>query len=156
MTCPDDITLAAEDPTSPDALAPMAELNGELHTRYPGSSIHGLDPSTLSKSGGVFVIARAAGQPVGCGALRPLDAGIAEIKRMFVVPAYRSRGIARRVLASLETATLERRFALLRLETGLRQPEAIHLYESAGYIRIAAFGEYVGDPHSVCMEKRLR
>jgi ribosomal protein S18 acetylase RimI-like enzyme len=84
-----------------------------------------------------------------------LGAGVGEVKRMYVAPAFRGRGIARALLRALEAAAGRLGVAVLRLETGTRQPEAIGLYEAAGYARIPAFGEYVGDPLSVCFEKRL-
>jgi len=155
MNASPDITIAAEDPTSADATALMEQLNRELLARYPDSSVHGLDPAKLSASGGVFLIARRGGQPVGCGALRPDATGLAEIKRMFVLPAFRGKGVSRKLLDALEAEARKRGFTTLRLETGYGQPEAIGLYLTAGFTRIAAFGEYVGVPHSVCFEKRL-
>jgi GNAT superfamily N-acetyltransferase len=74
---------------------------------------------------------------------------------MYVRASARRRGVAAAVLAELERLATARGLTTLRLETGDRQPEAIALYESCGYRPIPAFGEYLGDPHSVCMEKRL-
>jgi putative acetyltransferase len=88
--------------------------------------------------------------------VRFLERGIGEVKRMCVAPAFRGRGIARALLRGLEGAACQLGFAALRLETGTRQPEAIGLYEAAGYARIPAFGEYAGDPFSVCFEKRVQ
>ena len=87
-----------------------------------------------------------AGTAVGCGALRLLADGAAEVKRMYVVPAARGLGVARAVLAGLEDAARERGWTTLRLETGPRQPEAVDLYLSAGYRPIDAFGGYAGEP----------
>jgi GNAT superfamily N-acetyltransferase len=86
------------------------------------------------------------GTALGCGALRALGDGVAEVKRMYVVPAARGRGVSRAVLGALEDAARERGWTTLRLETGPRQPEAIGLYVSAGYGPIQAFGAYAGDP----------
>ena len=86
----------------------------------------------------------AAGTPLGCGALRRLDDDAAEVKRMYVVPEARGRGVSKALLAGLEDAARECGWGTLRLETGPRQPEAIGLYERAGYRPIAAFGAYVG------------
>jgi ribosomal protein S18 acetylase RimI-like enzyme len=74
---------------------------------------------------------------------------------MFVLPEFRGRGIARRILEALESKARDLRYASVCLETGIGQPEAIGLYKSAGYREIAGFGEYVGNPFSVCFEKRL-
>jgi GNAT superfamily N-acetyltransferase len=105
--------------------------------------------------GGLFVVARLDGRSVGCGGVRSLEGTIAEIKRMYVDPAARRRGIGRRILARLEDAAREAGYRTARLETGLARPEAIALYDAAGYQRIPPFGEYRDDPLSVCFEKRL-
>lgn len=101
----------------------------------------------------VFLVARLSGQPVGCGALRRFDDHTAEIKRMYVAPAGRRQGIARRILMELERHAHEFGYRAIRLETGVRQPDAQRLYESLGYQRIAAFGPYAGNPTSVCYER---
>ncbi|HEV7965344.1 MAG TPA: GNAT family N-acetyltransferase, partial [Actinoplanes sp.] len=80
---------------------------------------------------------------------------VAEIKRMFVRPAYRGRGIARQLVVALEEEALAAGRPILRLETGTYLPAALALYRSAGYLPIPVFGEYVGNPFSVCFEKRL-
>ncbi len=103
----------------------------------------------------MFLIARIESEPVGCGAIRRLDDDTAEVKRMYVVPSARRRGIARRLLAELERRAAEFGYRTLRLETGDLQIEAIALYESCAWGRIEAFGEYVGSPISVCFEKHL-
>jgi putative acetyltransferase len=92
---------------------------------------------------------------VACGAWQPLAAGVAEIKRMFVRPAYRGRGIARQLVVALEEEALAAGRPILRLETGTYLPAALALYRSAGYLPIPVFGEYVGNPFSLCFEKRL-
>jgi GNAT superfamily N-acetyltransferase len=86
------------------------------------------------------------GTALGCGALRALDSDAAELKRMYVVPDARGRGVATALLAALEGVARDRGWATLRLETGPRQPEAIALYTRAGYRPIEAFGAYVGVP----------
>jgi putative acetyltransferase len=80
---------------------------------------------------------------------------VGEIKRMFVRPAARGRGIARLLLARLEVEARARGFRLLRLETGSLQPDARGLYERAGYRPIPCFGPYAGAPHSRCYERRI-
>lgn len=103
-----------------------------------------------------FLLVQLGGQAVGCAALRPLDAATAEVKRMYVVPQVRRRGIARCLLGELERRAVEFGYSLIRLETGNRQPEAVALYESFGFRRIAPYGRHVGDPMSICFEKRVR
>ena len=93
----------------------------------------------------MVVVARDAdGMAVGCGALRAVSPDVAELKRMYVVPVQRGRGLSKRLLAALESAAARRGWTTLRLETGPRQPEAVALYEGAGYRPIGPFGAYVG------------
>ena len=101
------------------------------------------------------MVARLGGQPIGCGALRRIDETTAEVKRMYVAPDGRRRGIARRILHALEELAAGFNYRTIRLQTGLEQPEAISLYESSGYHRIAAYGHHIGDPRSVCFEKSI-
>jgi GNAT superfamily N-acetyltransferase len=121
-----------------------AAQQDEVRARYDGHGEPGVPPSADDVA--VVLVARDDdGTPMGCGALRPLGPDAAEVKRMYVVPAARSLGIGRLVLAGLEAAALERGWTTLRLETGERQPEAIGLYTRAGYRPIDAFGHYVDD-----------
>jgi GNAT superfamily N-acetyltransferase len=122
-----------------------ADQQRELRARYPGSPEPGSPPTAADVS--VVVLARDDdGTAVGCGALRALDGTGAEVKRMYVVPSARGRGIARAVLAALEVAALERGWTTLWLETGPRQPEAVALYVGAGYRPTGPFGAYRDDP----------
>src|SRR5262245_54116462 len=125
-----DLTLHPEPLDSPAARRLIPALNAELEGRYPeaGADHFRLDPEEVGPGRGAFVVAYAAGEPVGCGAVRRLDADVAEIKRMYVIPALRGRGIAGRVLAALEDEARTLGVARLVLETGVRQPEAIALY----------------------------
>jgi GNAT superfamily N-acetyltransferase len=117
----------------------------EIRARYGGKDEPGTHPSSADVS--VVVVARDDdGTALGCGALRELGGDVAEVKRMYVVPAARGQGVATAVLAALEAAALERGWRTLRLETGPLQPEAIGLYRGAGYREIGAFGGYAGDP----------
>lgn len=101
------------------------------------------------------LVAREDGVPAGCGCLKQYDGDTVEVKRIFVDPAYRNRGIAGKILKDLEGWAEERGFDRAVLETGLRQPEAIHLYEKSGYRRIENYGPYKSMPNSVCFEKTL-
>jgi GNAT superfamily N-acetyltransferase len=113
-------------------------------------------PADFVPPAGMFVVARLDGRALGCGGVRPHEGTIAEIKRMYVDPPARRRGVARRILVRLEDAAREFGYRSVRLETGRKQPEAIALYESAGYEHIESYGEFKGDPLSVCFEKSLR
>ena len=135
----------------------IAALNAELSTMYPeeGANHFRLDAGEVGAGRGAFLVGRVDGAPAGCGAVRRIDAETGEIKRMYVAPAFRGRGIGGRLLAALEAEARRLWIARVVLETGPRQLEALGLYRGAGYVVIPAFGEYVGSPLSVCMEKRL-
>ena len=152
------MTIDFERPDSEEAVSLIRQLDEDLCRRYPEMPpklIHGLHPSDLADPKFTFLIARINGRGVGCGALRNLGPGVGEVKRLFVLPDFRGHGIARRILAALESRALELGHATVRLETGKGQPEAICLYKSSGYREIAAFGEYVDNVFSVCFEKQL-
>lgn len=148
-------SIAAIAATSAEARDLMAALDADLGRRYPGHPTHGLRERDLEHPDTMFIVARVEDRAVGCGSARRLGPGVAEIKRMYVRPGYRGRGLARRILEALEAELRDQGITVIRLETGSRQPEALGLYCSAGYEEIAAFGEYVGDPLSRCFEKRL-
>lgn len=132
----------------PDVQRLSTDQQTEIRARYGGKLEPGQAPSAADVA--VALLARDDdGTALGCGALRPLGDGVAEVKRMYVVPEARGRGVARAVLAGLEEAARERGWTTLRLETGPRQPEAVALYGSAGYRPIEAFGVYVGDPDAL-------
>jgi putative acetyltransferase len=97
-----------------------------------------------------------SGRAVGCGAIVESKDGWAEIKRMFVSPLARGQNIGRRLLQKLEAAAVDKGVPLLRLETGIKQPEALALYRSAGFVEIGPFGKYAPDPLSLFMEKPLQ
>ena len=101
------------------------------------------------------VVAYLDGEVAGCGAFRSFDPGIAEIKRMFVSPTSRRRGIAAQILKELESWALEEQFKTCILETGFNQPEAIALYQKSGYTVIPNYGPYIGISNSVCMKKLI-
>jgi GNAT superfamily N-acetyltransferase len=101
------------------------------------------------------VLAVDAGTAIACGSFRPYDATSVEIKRMYVAPPARRRGIASALLRELEAWARERGFTAAVLETGTGQPEAQALYERSGYKHVDQFPPYVGLPLSVCMRKTL-
>ena len=124
------------------------DQQAEIIELYGGKTEPGRPPSAADIS--VVLVARDDdGTPLGCGALRALGDGVAEVKRMYVVPSRRGHGVSRSLLAGLENAAQQRGWTTLRLETGPLQTAAIALYESGGYRPIAAFGGYAGDPRAV-------
>lgn len=103
------------------------------------------------------VLAFSGNEPVACGAFRPsiMDSTI-EIKRMFVHPDFRGKGISRLILAELEQWAREQQYTSAILETGIKQPAAISLYAKSGYQRIANYGSYQDIEESICMRKELK
>ena len=101
------------------------------------------------------VVAYVDDTAVGCGAIKKFDDGTIEIKRMYVRPEQRGKGIAGEVLRELESWAVELGFGEAVLETGKKQPEAIRLYEKSGYNLIPNYGQYQGVDNSVCMKKSL-
>ncbi len=91
--------------------------------------------------------------PVACGAFKPFNLTTVEIKRMFVLPEQRGKGFAAEVLGDLENWAITQKFSTFVLETGLKQPEAIRLYEKSGYHKTENYGQYMGIDNSVCMKK---
>jgi GNAT superfamily N-acetyltransferase len=150
----DKIEIRIEPASTPAESALIAALDHDILRRYPGEPVNGIDAPEFERSGGVFAVGYVDGTPAACGAFRPWG-DAAEVKRMFVAPEFRGRGLARKMLQFLEAEATRRGYTRAVLETGTGQPEAIGLYTSAGWQPIAVFGPYVGSPISTCFEKRL-
>ena len=152
----DPIRIEPGDPADRAFVHLHEALDRELGELYPADSIYSVEPDKLDAPGCCLLLARKAdGEAVACGALRRLSAEQAEIKRMYVVPEYRGQALGRRILEELERRAAAFGYTSLRLETGERQPAAVGLYRSFGYIRIPCYNEYAYDPHSLCFEKKL-
>jgi GNAT superfamily N-acetyltransferase len=141
------------------AARPLTDAQAvELRERYGGWEGAGPEPAPVQfeHPEGRFLVARLEGEPVGCAGICRCDGeATAELRRMYVVPAARRRGVGRALVAALEQAARELGYRTLRLETGPEQPEAIRLYESAGFRRIPNFGPYAHQRRSICLEKPL-
>lgn len=135
----------------------MQALFAELLERYgvPDADPDHLSADDLASPAGAFVVAWLGDLAVGCGGIRRHDDGIGELKRMYVTPPFRGRGVSRRVLTELEARARTLRYRRLVLETGVRQPEAMQLYETAGYAAIEPYGWYRTSPLSRCYAKTL-
>ena len=149
--------IEAADPRSPEAAELIRQLTAELVARYDGEDdgTGKFRPEDVVVAGAAFLVGRVGGRPAACGAFRPLEPGIAELKRVFVVPAQRGRGFGAQLLAELERRAAGCGYHTLRLETGTRQPESIRLYERAGWSRIENFEPHADSVWSVCFEKVL-
>ena len=125
----------------------LRAMSDEIAELYDGLDLNGANrpratPEDLSPPGGAFLVGWQGDTPVCCGGLKRLPDSTAEIKRMFVVPAARSRGVARQLLAALEAKAAELGYETVRLDTGPRQPHAQSLYESTGYRPIHNFNAH--------------
>jgi putative acetyltransferase len=150
-------SIRVVNPQGEDALSLLREAAIEARALYPELHTEGApwpgNPPT--PPGGTYVIAYEVEIPVGCGALRPIDAATVEVRRMYVLKSARRSGVARKILAALEASAARMGYKVMRLETGNRQHAAMALYESFGFERIAPFGECMNDPTSVCYEKHV-
>lgn len=149
------ITIERAAIDSPEARQLLAEVCAEIDRIY--GNTEPTDPAFtgMNEPRTAFLIAREAGEPIGCAAIRPRSPAIAEVKRMYVRPAARGTGVGRLLMAQLEEIARENGFAEVWLETGRGQPAAMRLYESIGYARITSFGDYKDEPDNVCYGKRL-
>jgi putative acetyltransferase len=149
------VTIAFESLDQPEVLALIAELDAYQDTLYPPESRHALDLASLKQANVLFAVARdSTGEAMGCGAI-VLGREFGELKRMYVSPRGRGQGVARKLLALLESRAIGSGCKLLKLETGPYQHEALALYASAGYERRGPFGDYTNDPLSVFMQKHI-
>ena len=131
--------------------AEVAQLYAGLDLRAANMPKAG--PEQLNAPNGSFLVGYEDGVAICCGGLKRLDAEACELKRMYVIPPARGRGVARALLAALEDRARELGYAIARLDTGPRQQGAQHLYESAGYVAVTNFN---GNPVATFFgEKRL-
>ncbi|HEV2061624.1 MAG TPA: GNAT family N-acetyltransferase [Solirubrobacteraceae bacterium] len=146
--------MDAASPPASDLIEAMVSEMVPLYGRIdrPGMPVAG--PEQFSPPRGAFLVGfDEDGRPVCGGGLKPLGPDVVEIKRMYVVPEARGRGVARRLLAALEDAARELGYATARLDTGPKQPHAERLYREAGYREIADFN--ANPAASFWGEKRL-
>jgi ribosomal protein S18 acetylase RimI-like enzyme len=149
------VVISEERPDSPDAVALIGELDAHLTAAYAVESRHGFSVEKLVRDGVRFFVARDDGDAAGCGGVLLVGRDYAEVKRMYVRPAFRGRRIGQLMLDHLVEHARRHGLSLVRLETGIHQREAIALYERSGFRRIPPFGPYRDDPVSLCYEKRL-
>jgi GNAT superfamily N-acetyltransferase len=136
------IEFKTVDPAAPpasDLLAAMVAEMNDLYGDIEGPHMPSATPADFAPPHGTFFVGYRDGEPVCAGGIKRLDDHAAEIKRMYVVPAARRRGVARALLGALEDAARERGYRVVRLDTGARQPHAMALYASEGYVEIGNF-----------------
>jgi putative acetyltransferase len=149
------VAVTIEAPRQAQLLDLMRQGDEFTLSLYPPESCHLLGVEELEIPGVTVFVARDSGPALGMAALVERGDGTAELKRMFVPPAARGKGVAAELLRVLEGHASTTGLHLIQLETGPLQDAAIRVYERAGYLLIPNFGKYVGDPNSVCYEKAL-
>jgi GNAT superfamily N-acetyltransferase len=137
---------------------PMAEAQqAELTERHHGSPGSGAMPSPeyFQPPDGTFLVVYIDGEPAGCGGVGRLGESVGELRRMYVLPSQRGKGLGRVLLGALEDAARDLGYTTMQLETGSEAPEALGLYTSSGYEPIPCWGPFATDPKSRCFEKQL-
>ena len=148
--------IAATRPDNEEASALVAELQTHLGSRgYPLASQHGYSVEKLLQEAVAFFVVRCDGVAAGCGGVQLYGREYGELKRMYVRPAFRGRGLGKAMLRHLAQYARDRGVAALRLETGIYETPAIGLYEAFGFRRRLPFGEYREDPYSLYYEMSL-
>jgi putative acetyltransferase len=151
------VRIQLERADQPEVIALIDALDAYQQPLYPPESHHGIDIAALTRPEVLMAVVRNADSlAVGCGALvLAADGHSGELKRMFLLPAWRGGGRAKALLAFLEQAGAKRGCRTFQLETGIHQQEALAFYTAAGYGRRGPFGDYAPDPLSVFMERTL-
>lgn len=153
------LTIQVETPRQAEVLVLMDELDAHQKPLSPPESFHGADLDALAAPEIRFLVLRdAEGRAQGCGAVwlgTVAGEAAGELKRIYVRPTLRGQGAGARLVGELERVALSAGARRLYLETGVRQMEALRLYERLGYTHRGPFGDYLPDPHSAFMEKAL-
>jgi GNAT superfamily N-acetyltransferase len=143
---------APVDPECAEAQALIAQLDGALAAICGDSGSGSFDPDDVRGPGSVFLVARDDGVALGCGALRPLAPGVAELKRMYARPGS---GAGRFLLAALEAQAVGLGYRAVWLSTRRVNERALAFYARHGYLPVENYGKYAGREASVCLGKRL-
>lgn len=147
------LVIAPENPTRSEVRELLAELDCYLESLYPPESRHGLNIEALQHQSVTLFLAKIDDKPIGCGGIQLQAPGYAEIKRMYVRPAMRGKGIGKQLVLKIEAFAKQSDVCTLRLETGVHQLEAIYLYQKLGYYPIPPFDDYKEDPLCLFFEK---
>src|SRR5918996_4892090 len=147
--------IVAESPDTVDARTLIAELDAYLIPLYPIEDHYGYSIEQLLNEEVAFFVIRHDGVAAGGGGIKLVGTAYGEIKRMYVRPAFRGLGLGTHMLEHLTAYALQHGVGVLRLETGIYQPEASRLYERYGFQRIPPFGDYEEGPFHLFYEKRV-
>jgi GNAT superfamily N-acetyltransferase len=133
----------------------VEQVQEEYVQRYGGRDAAVVDAGEFQPPRGVFLVAEVAGVPAGCGAWRAMSPDVAEIKRVYVEPAFRRRGLAQAIVAALEDGAARAGHESVVLNTGQQQPEALALYRDLGYGPVSGYGTYASSPDAVFLGKQM-
>jgi len=149
------IEVIRADPREAKIRQLIESLDVYMLALYPSESTHRVDTTILASRNARFFCALCDGMLVGCGGIL-IEHDYAEVKRIFVSPKARGLGVGRKLMERLEVESRRLGFKLLRLETGIYQPEALALFKAMGFIPRLSFGDYPNnDPNSIFMEKQV-
>ena len=147
------LVIERQTPDQPEVWRLLVQADARSASLYPLQNRSGLSPAELVARDVRFFVAHEAGHVVGCGGYALVPPGLAELKRIFVVPEARGRGVGRRIIVAIEQAARTEGIEGVLLETGVKSTEAIGLYRLLGYAERPPFGDNGPDPLSVFMEK---
>jgi GNAT superfamily N-acetyltransferase len=133
----------------------VEQVQQEYVERYGGRDAAVVEPGEFLPPRGVFLVAEVDGVPAGCGAWRALSPGVAEIKRVYVEPGFRRKGLAQVIVAALEDGAARAGHGSVVLNTGQQQPEALALYADLAYLPVSGYGIYACSPDAVFLGKEL-
>ena len=149
------IEVIRADPREAKIRKLIESLDVYMLALYPSESTHRVDTAILASRNARFFSALCDGMLVGCGGIL-IEHDYAEVKRIFVSPKARGLGVGRKLMERLEVESRRLGFKLLRLETGIYQPEALALFKAMGFIPRLSFGDYPNnDPNSIFIEKQV-
>ncbi len=159
MSFLDEITIERECQLAEDTAEMVIEVDNYTRSLYSPENIYGFKPNQLEHPKIHFMVVRKDGQPIACAGIKIYDEDendqYTEVKRMYVRQGYRGKGLAKHLLKVLEELSLSLGFPVVRLETGIHQPDAISLYQKVGYKSRGVFGDYRESTENVFFEKIL-
>ena len=148
-----DINIQTCSPSDPDGKQLLDELSSQLFEITGNDGRHSFAEDDVQLPGSVFLIARIDGEPVGCGAIRPISDEICEIKRMYA--RHNSKGIGARLLLGLEIFAIDYGYKKIWLETRKVNQRAVKFYLNHGYVVQENYGRYQGHDEAICFEKHI-
>jgi len=147
------ISIKIANPDEEKVLAITEELSENLYLRFGSDGKNSFQDWENENLNFVFVIAEINNEIVGCGAIRPIDQNIGEVKRMYA--KYPGKKIGQTILGFLENEAVNLGYTNLVLETRVKNESAVHFYQKQGYKVIPNYGKYIDRPEAICLEKSL-